>query len=216
MDMNKLIKIDETDLKTMVNNVVNKVTKHKGMVNENTGKSYLAIGFATKFYTLWTVTEEVEENETGVYEKTYCHFLKNISMDFNRAKEKYPEAVYVSDLRGHTSFFHTKCIEKYGEDEFKGGKYAGEKITDCKDYNYLLWAWDKYPNVISYGARDLIEAILDKAVHLGHATEPPVVTDALGDEQLRTEVLVVGFVEADGIGSSGSDFKVAEQPVLVS
>jgi len=161
--MSKLISINEGDLKSMVDKVVSEVTRRRSMLKEDSSKSYTAIGFATKFYTLWTVTETVETNESGVYEKTYCTYLRNISMNLDRAKEKYPDAVFVPDLRGHTSFCRTKCVEKYGEDEFKGGKYVGQKIADCKDYNYLLWAWDKYPYVISYGARDLVEAILDSA-----------------------------------------------------
>lgn len=143
-----------------VKNIINESVKR--ILMEDNEKSFLAIGFATKFYTLWEIIERIERTEYGVYEKTLHRFIKNVSTDLDRAKEKHPDAVFVPGLRGHTSFYTTKCLQTFGDDEFRGGKYAGQKIEDCTDIPFLYWAWDK-SNVVPWGAREIAISTLEKA-----------------------------------------------------
>lgn len=120
------------------------------------------IGFSTKYYTLWEVNEEIITNERGKYKVVNHVYIKNISFDLDKAKEKYPNAVIDTALHGHTSWRSTECVERYGLDKFQGGKYRGEKIEDCTDYGYLVWAFD-LGYIIDYDSRPLVLSILEKA-----------------------------------------------------
>jgi hypothetical protein len=120
------------------------------------------IGFTTKYYTLWEVTEDIIREKWGSYKRITHQYIKNISYDFDKAKEKYPNAVVDTALRGHTSFRSTEWIERYGVDEFIGGKYKGDKISTCGDYNYLLWAWD-LGYIIPYDSREIAVKVLEDA-----------------------------------------------------
>lgn len=120
------------------------------------------IGFTTKYYTLWEVNEEIITNERGKYKVINHVYIKNISFDLNKAKEKYPTATIDTALRGHTSWGSTECIERYGLDKFQSGKYRGEKIEDCTDYQYLVWAFN-LDYIIDYDSQPLVISILEKA-----------------------------------------------------
>lgn len=87
------------------------------------------IGFTTKYYTLWEVTEDARY--------TYYQYIKNISMDFEKAKMKEPTAEIDLSLRGHSSF---KVEREYIKVScFQFGKYKGQPYADCTDYNYMCW-----------------------------------------------------------------------------
>ena len=59
---------------------------------------YQAIGFANKFYTLWTITDECKSLGNGrIYKVTHYCYIKNISMDKGTAITKYPNAIIVAD-----------------------------------------------------------------------------------------------------------------------
>ena len=163
--MNSVTRINASDLKYMVHKAVNEViSRQKVRLNENDDeKSYTAIGFASKFYTLWHIIERVERTPYGVYERTLYQFVKSISTDLEKAKAKYPDAVFIPDLRGHHSFERTKRMETYGEDEFRKGKYAGQKVADCKDLGYLCWALQDCPSVFPDAAKPVAEDILTAA-----------------------------------------------------
>lgn len=157
--MSNLIKINENDLRHMVKKVLNEVASTRGKLNEDDEKTYSAIGFASKFYTLWYITERVERTPYGVYERTLYQFVKSISTDLDRAKEKYPDAVFIPDLRGHRSFERTKKIS-HGPDEFKSGKYAGQKVADCQDYSYLAYILQNSPYILPDGYKEVVEDML--------------------------------------------------------
>lgn len=93
------------DIRKMVNEIINHVfnviTEEEmppgELVNDEAVKEYEAIGFANKFYTLWTVFETK-------YKKTYI-YRKNISFSKEKAHKLYPDAEFVEDLRGKTHSF---------------------------------------------------------------------------------------------------------------
>ena len=96
------------------------------------------IGKANVYYTLWTVTDY------GNYYK--YEYQQNLSKDLEAAKKKAPEgAVYDETIKGTHSFKRDKTwtprIERPA-DEFPCGKYAGEKITNITDIDYLAWAYN--------------------------------------------------------------------------
>lgn len=120
------------------------------------------IGFTTKYYTLWEVTEEIIREKWGSYKRITHQYLKNISFDLGKAKEKYPNAIVDTALRGHTSFRSTEWIEKYAVDEFKSGQYAGRKISECTDISYLAWCYTSC-NCIAYESRPIALKVLEDA-----------------------------------------------------
>lgn len=82
------------------------------------------IGFTTTYYTLWEVTNDGK----------YCHYRykQNLSKDFDKAKAKAPHAFIDLTLRGHSSF-------KVLIPTFLFGKYKGQQINECNDFDYMKW-----------------------------------------------------------------------------
>lgn len=120
------------------------------------------IGKSNKFYTLWEVTSNSMTTSRGEKYTVIHHvYIKNISFDLNKAKEKYPNAIVDESLRGHSSWV-SYDYPKPPVDEFCGGKYRGEKIAECTDLSYLHWAWDN-SNIIPYESREVVIGILEKA-----------------------------------------------------
>jgi hypothetical protein len=100
------------------------------------------IGFANKFYTLWDVTEDkFTDNNGRKGSRVYKQFLKNVSLDEQTARSKYPDAPIDMTLRGHSSFSLVK-YESLPSDVFPCGKYMNKPIAQCTDYGYLLWCID--------------------------------------------------------------------------
>ena len=113
------------------------------------------IGFTNKMYTLWQKT--FIENNYGGYDK--YEYVKNISMDFEEAKKKYPNAEIDLTLRGHKEITRV-VFEKpqYNDDEFSFGKYAGQKIVESTDYKYLEWYYCQIDNRTQ---KEIIRSILE-------------------------------------------------------
>lgn len=99
------------------------------------------IGFANKYYTLWNIsTRVVKEDGNKRYTSTSYHFIKNISIDKDKAFAKYPNAEFNENLRGiHHSFETKPKVEWLTIDEFRFGKYCHQKIQDSKDSEYIRW-----------------------------------------------------------------------------
>jgi len=117
------------------------------------------IGKASKFYTLWEVYSETRQSLRGnTYKVTHHQYIKNISFDKEIALSKYPDAVLDEDLHGHSSWTSVDYPE-IPSDEFKTGKYRGQKIAECTDYSYLLWAFD-YGYIIAPEMRPMVEGML--------------------------------------------------------
>ena len=121
----------------------------------------LRIGFSTKYFTLWDVKETTEfQRIDGLnlpYQKiSYC-YIQNLSMDENEAKRK---AIFKGvenfeidhDLFGrNASFFHKKeLFSKIPSDKsyfFEFGKFQGEPIKNCTDFDYLFWFFNESQNI---------------------------------------------------------------------
>jgi len=118
------------------------------------------IGKSDKFYTLWEVNTETRTTMRGeTYRVTNHQYIKNISFDLNKAKNKYPNAIVDTSLRGHSSWTSVD-YPKPPVDEFQGGKYRGDKIAECTDYQYLHWAYD-LGYIIPWEAREIVLGILE-------------------------------------------------------
>ena len=103
----------------------------------------LVIGFANKYFTLWDVTEHIEDN--GRYKTSWCSnsFIKNISMDKETAFSKHPGVPFDESLRGHYVSFNTAPKQIWDNvDTFRFGKYDGELITDNNDTDYIKWYYE--------------------------------------------------------------------------
>lgn len=103
----------------------------------------LKIGFANKYYTLWQLTERLVDTPCGGSEiiKEYT-YVKNISIDEETAKSKYPNVEYDEDLKGKTGSFtmypKKKKIE-YEPNVYHFGKYEGKTFEEAGDDNYAVW-----------------------------------------------------------------------------
>jgi len=118
------------------------------------------IGKSDKFYTLWEVNTETRTTMRGeTYRVTTHQYIKNISFDLVKATNKYPNAILDTSLRGHSSWTSVD-YPKPPVDEFQGGKYRGDKIAECTDYQYLHWAYD-LGYIIPYDAREIVLGILE-------------------------------------------------------
>jgi hypothetical protein len=104
----------------------------------------LAIGFTTKFYTLWDVSIETNYSETGQYDVAHFCFLRNLSFDKDKAIEKAKELGCTElepdkELYGRNNSFSTRRNEKIYNDKFQLGKYKGKLLSECDDLDYLVW-----------------------------------------------------------------------------
>lgn len=112
-----------------------------------------AIGFATKFYTLWDI--ETEDLYTTVHtangERSYksgslhkCFYIKNISTDLTKVESLYPNVTIDETLRGKSqSFEWTNGYVKveYADDVFERGYNKGTAIAKCSVLRDLKWAF---------------------------------------------------------------------------
>lgn len=148
------------------------------------------IGFTTKFYTLWDVTVEHFTNAYGRKgERVTANYIKNISMDEQAARAKYPDAPVDLGLRGHSSFCRTKW-EPLPSDVFPCGMYAGKPIADCTDFGYLYWAVDT--NMLCGESRDIAVAVLLGSGQYGQYDDMILpmdrVNDLLAQDAARDEI----------------------------
>ena len=105
------------------------------------------IGFANKFYTLWSYSEE--ELYTTVNNQPYKYgvkqiysYIKNISFDLDKVKELYPNVKIDDDLKGKSASWSTEPKIQYPAECFHFGKYEGSFISECTDKSYLIWYFE--------------------------------------------------------------------------
>jgi len=106
-----------------------------------------AIGFANKFFTLWSIeTEPVYTTDSNgkfwlTGHNTRYIYHKNISFDLDKAKSLYPKLEVHEDLRGKTASWTSENREDFCPQIMKFGKYYGEDINELldKDFQYLIW-----------------------------------------------------------------------------
>ena len=148
------------------------------------------IGFTSKFYTLWDVTVEHFTNEYGRKgERVTANYIKNVSMDEQAARAKYPDAPVDLGLRGHSSFCRTKW-EPLPSDVFPCGVYMGKPIADCTDFGYLYWAIDTC--MLCGESRDIAVAVLLGSGQYGQYDGMILpmnrVNDLLAEDAVRDEI----------------------------
>ena len=117
----------------------------------------LKIGFARKYYTVWEYSVSYRTDERGINYKTeHYTFLRNASMNKEKALTKYPEATFDENLRGRTRSwdYEHRIVEN---NKFHYGKYAGILFTACTDYPYLMWF---YNNCAIDAQKEIIEPVL--------------------------------------------------------
>lgn len=141
-----------------------------------------AIGFANKYYTLWSITEQnqyvtdINGNSwlSGVY--TVFQYHKNISIDLEKTKILHPDLEIWEDLRGKTSSWLKKSEKNLCPNIIDFGKYykyTVESILEI-DFNYLIWLCDNrsntenanyamtLPKVIDYFENKRIDSLKEK------------------------------------------------------
>ena len=148
------------------------------------------IGFATKFYTLWDVDVYTFTNEYGRKgRRVTAAFIKNVSMDEQTARAKYPDAPVDLSLRGHSTFSRTEW-EPMANDVFPCGMYKGKPIAECTDWSYLYWAVDT--NMLGGERRDIAVSVLLKSGRYGEydGTIMPMerVNELLAEDATRDEI----------------------------
>ena len=105
------------------------------------------IGFTTKFYTLWDVTNETRDLGNGhKYVITHFAYIKNISFDKDKALAAYPGVSIDESLRGKTTSFQTEKEVWDNVNVFRFGKYKYDNIDNCSDTKYIAWYWDNIYN----------------------------------------------------------------------
>jgi hypothetical protein len=130
----------------------------------------LAIGFANKYYTLWSV-ESVENyttypNGQHLLSSISCnrYYYKNLSMNKDEALKKAKiEGVKClevdTELKGKTRSWSTNeyISYDYKDYEFNGGKYNTMDIRKCEDLDYLLW----WKNDNDWGKKYVLKRIVE-------------------------------------------------------
>lgn len=103
-------------------------------------KAYNIIGFAGKYYTLWSVVSTEVKNEKEIYTQRTYAYLKNISMNIDKVKSLYPDVKIDKTLNGKHGY---TTIENYTSivdpKEFTFGKYLGKCIDEVADVEYTCW-----------------------------------------------------------------------------
>jgi hypothetical protein len=123
-----------------------------------------AIGFANKFYTLWSIRVDEQYytapngNHYLSYTTTYYTYHKNISFDLEKAKALYPGLTVDENLRGKSSDWSEKTKDLTPE-IIKGGKYAGFSLEEIsqQDFQYILYMLDN--SYTSFEVRNLIKEL---------------------------------------------------------
>jgi len=124
------------------------------------------IGFANKFYTLWSYSEEplyrtinTESYQYGI--KQNYNYIKNISFDLDKVKELYPDVKIDEELKGKSQSWSKEPKFEYPDKYFHFGKYESQLISECKDQSYLIW----YFETGVYGER--YEIVKNRLIELG-------------------------------------------------
>ena len=110
--------------------------------------SHQAIGFANKFYTLWTIdtrpryfTDHNGKHHLSGQDIIYTYH-KNISFDIDKAKRLYPTLSVDESLRGkNSSWVYSNPKEDLCPNIMKFGKYFGHDILELvkTDFQYCMY-----------------------------------------------------------------------------
>ena len=110
------------------------------------------IGFSNKYFTLW---------EKGM---DHWYYVKNISMDEETAKAKYPGLEVDRSFRGNRPIAFTKVEIPPFEGKFTKGRYKGNKVKNHADEDYMKW----YVENGVYSTNEEKEAIIKEVESFGN------------------------------------------------
>lgn len=106
-----------------------------------------AIGFANKFYTLWSIekqpvyiTDSYGKHWISGYNMKY-YYHKNISFDLEKSMAAHPDLEVMEDLRGKTQSWERKSEDDLCPQIMKFGKYYGKDINELLDIDFLYIIW---------------------------------------------------------------------------
>lgn len=150
----------------------------------------LVIGFANQYYTLWDCYTEVQEFKHGVrLIKEHNNYIKNISINKDKAFALYPDAQFDENLRGKTRSFYSSRKE-FPNNVFHYGRYEGELYTNCHDYSYMAWYFEGN----SIDRQEILKPILEKNGYYIYKWEPEgyvpcykIMTIEQHEKQLKAE-----------------------------
>jgi hypothetical protein len=120
------------------------------------------IGFATQFYTLWSITQEYHYSQTGSGQyiatgyTTRYGYMGKLSKDQDKAVQKVKDRGFEKfgidlTLRGTSSW--SQRSEAYCKipardcSVFIYGKYEDQFILECSDHKYLEWYYEQTGNI---------------------------------------------------------------------
>lgn len=170
--------------------------------------SDLKIGFANKFFTLWSVRSETiyktnpyDGNAYPAGTETRYTYLQNLSLDLAKAQAKAKakgatDLTPDEELRGKSSswvdYVPNPALE-VPDHIFKVGKYRGEDIRENTDIDYLFWY---AKNVISGEAvKRLLSLSNDYKFFEGEIYPAETVKGIKRIRRARKKALKLGYVE---------------------
>lgn len=110
------------------------------------------IGLSNKYYTLW---------EKGI---DHWYYVKNISMDKEVAKGKYPGVEINLSFRGTRPISFTKYEIPPFDGTFTKGKYKGQSIEGHEDEEYMKW----YAENSIGSTKEEVEAVIKEVEKFGN------------------------------------------------
>ena len=154
---------------------------------ENTNNH--VIGFATKFYTLWSMNEHTVDVGDGkrIRYTEYCYCGK-ISTSRETAMSKYPGLAIDENLRGKTRSWTRQEYVWDNVNTFRFGKYKGGEINENCDTDYLEW----YFGAVDGEHRDYVASVLRKCGYVieGSTFYSPKVLKEIADAKEAKERVI--------------------------
>jgi len=123
-----------------------------------------AIGFANKFYTLWTIRkddnffQDAYGNARCVGSTIHYTYHKNISTDINKVKELFPNLEVYEDLHGKSnSWSERKEDNNAFQNIMRNGKYTGHDLNLLveTDFDYVVWVATNLSNANAKYAKEI-------------------------------------------------------------
>lgn len=103
-----------------------------------------------KYYTLFNMEVKNIPNSRGYAEDRKCYSkIKKVSMNKEKAIKLCPDAMFDEELVVRYPNFSIPMYETRtwnANDRFRFGKYFGERIDECNDYDYMVWYFDHIEN----------------------------------------------------------------------
>jgi len=157
------------------------------------------IGFANLYYTLWDVWNEtmykVDHNGKAwpTHINTHFDYIKNISIDLDKVKAKYPDLEINEELKGQSRSFIKNREEDLSPELLKFGKYSGYTVQEVseKDFDYILWLIKNCYSVATVEICKEIPKVMEYLKNIEDAENKAIIDR----EEAFAEMLRVGIYE---------------------